>query len=67
MHWLDRYRVFRRLTLIWACALITYGTVQYFTGSHTHDPTNGYISLVGILSVVIGFYVKWRHDDDRTS
>jgi hypothetical protein len=64
MDWIEKYKVVRRLTLLWACGLITYGTLEYFKDG---GDSTGYIALVGILTTVIGFYMKRRYDEDAES
>ena len=60
-------KVFRRLSLIWCVALITW-TVWYV---FTREPTiaagtaSALLGVVGLLGVIVGFYHKNREADDR--
>lgn len=55
---LERYKVVRRLALLWVLALITYATIRVF--GYGMDKTEEYIALVGLLAIAIGFYTTWR-------
>lgn len=63
MDFLEKYKVVRRLVMIWACALISYGTAIHFKSGQAGSAS--YIALVGILSTVVGFYFKKRYDEDE--
>ncbi len=66
MNWLDKYRVIRRLTLFWAASLITY-TVLVALDDLTLITTpvaSVVASVVGIMAVVVGFYVKGRFKEN---
>lgn len=63
---LDKYRVVRRLILLWACWLITFSVMRVFNNL---ELVNGAVAtalttVVGILTVVVGFYQKGREKDD---
>ena len=58
----NHHRGFRRAVLVWACVLITVTTHRAFTNP-PHMGANdalGLATVVGILTVVIGFYFKHR-------
>lgn len=55
---LERYKVVRRLVLLWVLALVTYATVKVF--GYKVQATEEYLGLLGLLSVAVGFYTTWR-------
>lgn len=62
----ERHKLFRRLTLVWACWLITWVTLRVF--EHPYQITGNTATalgiIVGILATAVGFY-KWsRHKED---
>lgn len=65
--WLDRYKVFRRLALIWALWLITHATLKCFDNiEHITTPVAACLAtVVGILTVVVGLYQGSRHKEDK--
>mgnify|MGYP005991016943 CR=1 FL=1 len=50
---LERYKVVRRLVLLWVAGLVTYATVQVF--GYNVQATEEYLGLLGLLSVAAGF------------
>lgn len=70
MRWLDRlcnrHRFFRRAVLAWACCLITWATYMAFTAPPQMGASDAaaLASVIGILTVVIGFYFKHRAGND---
>jgi len=61
VNFLDRYKVFRRLSLIWVLCLITWTTYRVFT-SPPDIPTGTatvFGTVIGMLATVVGFY-KWE-------
>ena len=59
----DRHKLARRLTLAWACALITWVCARVFSDvkNITEPVAHALEIVVGILTVVIGFYQWSRH------
>lgn len=65
--WIDKYKVVRRLILIWAVWLITWVTFAVFD-----DPPDiagstaaALGTIVGILATVIAFYQSSRFKEDE--
>lgn len=73
MRWLDRLanrqRLFRRAVLVWACYLITWATWRAFTDPPQMGASDAaaLASVIGILTVVIGFYFKHRAGNDSSA
>ena len=67
MDFLDRYKVFRRIALIWAITLITYVTIAVFSDLAliTAAVVSALSLIVGLLATVIAFYMQSRFKDDR--
>lgn len=67
----ERQRLFRRIVLIWAMALVTFVVDVVMDVdvllSLTTEATTVVISLIGILTTVIGFYQWHRAQDDKLS
>lgn len=70
MRWIDalvnRHKGIRRLLLLWAVALITW-SVRYAFIYHPDIPPNTVLALgsvIGLLTVVIGFY-QWSRSRDE--
>ena len=63
----DRHRLARRLTLLWACSLITWVCVRVFSNLPliTGAVATALATVVGILGTVIGFYKWQRFKEDR--
>lgn len=64
----NHHKAVRRLTLVWACWLITV-VVLRVTREDLLTELNGYVisivtAVIGILSTVIGFYQWSRRRDD---
>jgi len=61
MNWMDRYKVARRLSLLWIAGLISYATFQLFA-----DPsiiTAAAVSAFGILTALLApIFAKYFHD-----
>lgn len=62
---LERYKVVRRLVLVWVLALVTYATSKVFNEGVT--ATEEYLGLLGLLSVAVGFYTTWRGKSEQVS
>lgn len=62
----NKHKLVRRSLIAWAAWLITYATLQlpWASGAISSGAAASYATVVGILSVVIGFYFKSRHDED---
>lgn len=73
MRWLDRlanhHRLFRRSVLVWACCLITWAIYKAFTAPPQMGASDAaaLASVIGILTVVIGFYFKHRAGNDSSA
>lgn len=63
----EKYKFARRLLLIWAAALITYSLVSFWQHVDTiTDPVaKVIIAVLGLLTVVIGFY-QWSRERDES-
>ena len=62
---LEKYKVVRRLTLVWACWLIT-ATVDTYranVGEVNASDATIIMGVIGILSVVIGFQAGKERND----
>ena len=57
----NKHKGVRRLLLLWACCLITYSVVK----NHLADTVA--VAVIGLLTVVIGFYQWSRNKDDCTT
>ena len=55
---LERYKVIRRLTLLWVLALVSYATMKVF--GEKVVATEEYLGLLGLLTIATGFYTTWR-------
>ena len=67
-HQIEKHKLIRRLTLGWACGLITYATVRVFSDVPPDVPSGtaaAFGVIVGILTAVIGFYTQWRAKEDQ--
>lgn len=69
MNWLSRlfeeHKLARRFALFWAMSLITYTVVSFVEyAPHIIGADKVFIAIIGILSVVIGFYQWSRAHDD---
>jgi len=64
---LEKYKVVRRLLLLWACWLITWTTLTVFDSLIFITPSvaSALATIVGLMSVVLGFYIKKRFDEDK--
>ena len=63
----NHQRLFRRLVLLWACALITWVVVRtWINPPEISAGTAGALAtVVGILATVVGFYQWHRKADDE--
>lgn len=61
----EKYKLARRLLLVWAAGLITYSLVEFWKHlEHISDPAaRVIIAVLGLLTVVIGFY-QWSRERD---
>lgn len=61
----NEHKLFRRSVLVWACLLITWATYTVFTKPPNMSNSDAVAlgSVIGILTVVIGFYFKHRGGD----
>lgn len=72
MKWLsdlfEKHRAARRIALFWAIGLITVTVMRFLEMAPSLDGADKvFIAIIGILSVVVGFYQKGRNDDDRSA
>ena len=67
LDFLDRYKVFRRIALIWAICLITYVTMAVFSNISliTAAVVSALSLIVGLLATVIAFYMNSRFKEDK--
>lgn len=65
--WLNNHKLVRRLSLLWAVALITAVTYKVFWHpvAIPMGTVTAYGTTVGILTIVIGFYQWTRHKEDQ--
>jgi len=63
----EKYKMVRRLALLWALALITYATHAMFAdiGAITGPAAGAYATVTALLTAVIGLYQWQRHADDK--
>lgn len=47
---------------MWVLALVTYATIKVF--GYEVEATEEYLGLLGLLSVAVGFYTKWRGEHE---
>lgn len=65
MGFLEKHRVIRRVALGWAMTLITFATLDVFSGGEVSGGKAGaYATCVGLLTVVLGMYFHKRHHED---
>ena len=68
--WLDKYKVFRRATLLWAVWLITITVMTYLergVGTVSMADATIITGVIGILAVVVGFQTKEEVKDHYDS
>jgi len=65
MNFIDKHKIVRRLTLLWAICLITYVTVKIMSHMEMiNDSIAQYgLGVIGLLATVIAFYQYSRHKD----
>lgn len=63
----ERHKAVRRLTVFWACALITWVTLRIFADPAviTAAVATAYATVTGLLTVAIGLYQWSRQQEDR--
>lgn len=64
---LEKHKLVRRVLLVWACWLISYTVINFFEHYEDTSSVNATVitAIIGILTVVIGFYQSHRRDDDK--
>lgn len=62
----EEHKFFRRSVLIWSMGLITYCTIQVFDkiGKLTAADAAVFSTVVGLLTITIGFY-QWSRGNDH--
>lgn len=65
--WIDRYKVVRRLSLVWIGWLITHATFAIFSdiGSINAAAATAYATVTGLLGLIWGKYFHDRHKEDE--
>ena len=65
--WLEKHKLVRRLTLLWATSLITYVVYNVVDDLSTMTSAGAsvVVAIIGILTTVIGFYQYSRGKDDN--
>lgn len=65
--WVDRFKVFRRLSIVWVGWLITHATLAVYSDITSITPAVGvvYASTVGLLGLLWGKYFYDRAEEDK--